>query len=158
MVVRLAKISAQISPVATIEPLNDVDFLEAHSVPTDGVELLSLFGENDETEPGEIQSETVDIGPQFTINFDIEDKQENKEEEPENEIEEVYENKEELSRESRFSTSWKTMSCPDGCECTINYLRAKKVLCKNIDLTKKKNRPPVDLTVLDLTNSTIDLR
>ena len=36
--------------------------------------------------------------------------------------------------------------------------RAKKVECKNTDLTKKKNRPPVDLTVLDLTNSTIDLR
>ena len=61
---------------------------------------------------------------------------------------------EELPRTIRYE--WRTKSCPAGCVCTIDGLRAKKVTCIDADL--KSQRPPADLTILDLVNTTVDLR
>ena len=104
-------------------------------------------------------SETIDLGPAFTVDFNLGDDLESAGE-AEWETTEFGDRgdqvESELQRNVRYE--WRTATCPIGCACTIDGLRAKKVTCKNTDLRLANQRPPADLTILDLINTTVDLR
>ena len=155
----------------------NADFLEM-----DGPEQIELVGDYFyEDEENNLASETVDIGPTFEVDFDFvegEKLEDNKgedmnsisvddsklvvENEPEYEEFEMESARgdgvgaEELQRQVRYE--WRTKSCPIGCQCTINNLRAKKVECSDTNLIKRSQQPPADLTILTIRNTTIDLR
>jgi len=153
----------------------NADFLEM-----DGPEKVELIGEY-EGQENNLASETVDIGPTFEVDFDfVEDEElegiegenmnsidvddskllvENESEYEEFEMESARGDGvggEELQRQIRYE--WRTKSCPVGCQCTINNLRAKKVECSDTNLIKRSQQPPADLTILAIRNTTIDLR
>ena len=155
----------------------NADFLEM-----DGPEQVELIGEYSyEDEENNLASETVDIGPTFEVDFDfvegerledsegedmnsidVDDSKLLVENEPEYEEFEMESARgdgvggEELQRQVRYE--WRTKSCPIGCQCTINNLRAKKVECSDTNLIKRSQQPPADLTILTIRNTTIDLR